>query len=149
MRTSILVLMAISVVGCASRQTKWERIIPGQSQDEVTDVMGNPDSIQVKDGNYVYGWGMNAYSACWATFDAGKVREKSCSVDQNAANRYQAVQMQAMQNIYNQNLQTQQFQQQNLQNYQNTLMQQRRTPAQTNCTSSKVGGQVYTNCSGY
>lgn len=144
MNKVVLILMALSLSGCASYATKWSKVEVGQSLDDVKGIMGEPDQVKTTaDGKHAYGWNYNAYTTCGvAVDDHQKVTAAACGEDQTTKTQYFAFlrgQLQAQQRLQQQNSAV-------VQNYQQSLIRDR---TQTNCTTSMIGGYATTHCSSY
>jgi hypothetical protein len=91
MKHVMLVLLMGALSGCASMQSKWKDIEPGQSKEDAISIMGKPDgySKAASNGANVLVWQMDEFSICAARLDsANKVDAKVCQ--DNAEARAQA-----------------------------------------------------------
>lgn len=146
-RMAIMIGLAVLFAGCASKQSRWDRIEIGQTKADALDAMGSPDHIQLtKKGNYLYGWNFTPYSGCGVVVDdSDKIIKKDCISNPIAQARYQSATMAYMRGMGAVNQQIQQSNYSSAQNYQRTMIQNR--PVQTNCTTNVMGGIARTSCS--
>lgn len=144
MKTLMSTFCLVALMSCATAESRWLTVGPGQTRDDVIQAMGSPDAhFQNQDGHETLGWKVDYYTFCRATFVDARMEQKGCESDEQARARDQAA-ARAMANWNAQNQDNDRRLQQQ-QQYQQRLNAVPR-PTQTSCQTTWMGGTATTNC---
>lgn len=131
MNKQILIVLALSLAGCATARSNYNTIPLGATKEEAIAIMGNPElATQDGQGRNVMFWGVDGgMSGCGVILDSeNKVRGKECisggggPAQRSTASSYQPAAP-----------------------YQMPIYQAPR-PSQTNCQTTMIGGVAHTSC---
>jgi hypothetical protein len=143
-RLLVVLILTLTASGCATFNKRWAKIEPGQSKDEILEIMQEPPhGFGTKGDQTAIVWRKNNFTECGVVFNADeRVAEKNCLVDEEALARDEQrraamgmayMQMRAMQ--------PSQPSFRPVQSYQQTR------PVQTNCQMRTVGDVRHYDCS--